>query len=402
MHYLGIDWATDKHDLCLMADDGRVLSQFEITHDMAGFSKLYELLKTLPDIRINIERSDGLLVDWLVQQGADLYITPPHVLAHRRPTRVKDDKGDAFLLAYLLRLGDPDCRPYSRQSQIVTHLRQLARAYDRALAEQRRLSNQLIYNLRQYYPVALTLFSFVRSPLTLAFLEQFPSPQDAEKITYADLEAFLREQKYTHMHRLDLIYQRLHVPMPRASVQAGYVEHVKMLIPILRTLHYQKAALIREMKKVFLTHPEADWWLSFPGTKGPLTPARLLAWIGDDRNRFPTAASLQAVAGTVPITRRSGKSKSVEFRHNCSHPLRSAADDLARQSLRHSGWAKAYLQQQLGKGHSTPRAYRALANRWMKILWTLWQRGERYDEAVHVANRSRQGLPAIVPLAEAV
>src|SRR5690606_13752092 len=105
--------------------------------------------------------------------------------------------------------------------------------------------------------------------------------------------------------------------------------------------------------------------------------------------------SLQAVAGTVPITRRSGKSKSVEFRHNCSHPLRSAADDLARQSLRHSGWSKAYLQQQLGKVHSTPRAYRALANRWMKILWTLWQRGERYDEAVHVANRSRQGGAAI-------
>lgn len=402
MHYLGIDWATEKHDLCLMADDGRVLSHFDITHDMAGFSKLYELLKTLPDIRINIERSDGLLVDWLVQQGVDLYITPPHVLAHRRPTRVKDDKGDAFLLAHLLRLCDPDCRPYSRQSQIVTHLKQLARAYDRALIEQRRLSNQLIYNLRQYYPVALTLFSFIRSPITLAFLAQFPTPQDAEKITCADLEAFLHSQRYRHKNRIDGIYQRLQVPMPRASVQTGYVQHVKMLVPILQTLHHQKAALIREIKKVFSTHPEAAWWLSFPGTKGPLTPARLLAWIGDDRSRFPTAASLQAVAGTVPITRRSGKSKSVEFRHNCSHPLRNVADDLARQSLRHSGWARAYLQQQLEKGHSAPRAYRALANRWMKIIWTLWQRGESYDEAVHVANRSRQGLPVKPQLAKAV
>ena len=110
MHYLGIDWATDKHDLCLMADDGRVLSEFQIKHDMAGFNQLNELLKTLPDVQINIERSDGLLVDWLVQQGYVLYITPPHILAHRRPTRVKDDKGDAFLLAYLLRLKDPDCR----------------------------------------------------------------------------------------------------------------------------------------------------------------------------------------------------------------------------------------------------------------------------------------------------
>lgn len=401
MHYLGIDWATDKHDLCLTTKEGHILSQFTITHDMAGFNQLHDLFQALPDIRINIERSDGLLVDWLVQQGADLYITPPHVLAHRRPTRVKDDKGDAFLLAYLLRLGDTDCRPYSQQSQIVTHLKQLIRAYDRALAEQRRLSNQLIYNLRQYYPVALTLFSFVRSPLTLAFIEQFPTPQDAEKITYADMEAFLRRQHYAHIEkRLDLIYQRLQVPMPHASVQVGYVEHVRMLIPILRTLHVQKRTLIKEIRRVFATHPEAAWWRSFPGTKGPLTPARLLAWIGDDRSRFPTADTLQAVAGTVPVTRRSGKSKTVEFRHNCLHPLRNVADDLARQSLRHSGWAKAYLQQQLDRGHTTPRAYRALANRWMKIIWTLWQRRELYDEAVHVKNRSRKGQP--IRLAEAV
>lgn len=393
MHYLGIDWATDKHDLCLMAPDGRVLSQFEITHDMAGFAKLHTLLKTLPDLRINIERSDGLLVDWLIQQGYDLYITPPHVLAHRRPTRVKDDKGDAFLLAYLLRLADPDCRPYNRQTHIVTHLRQLVRAYDRALAEQRRLTNQLTYNLRQYYPMALTLFTFTRSPLTLAFIEQCPTPQQAESLTYADLEAFLRTQRYTYMSRLDGIYQRLRVPMPHASVQDGYVEHVKMLVPLLRLLHIQKRTLIKQIQAVFLSHPEAQWWLSFPGTKGPLTPARLLAWIGDDRRRFPTAAALQAVAGTVPVTRRSGKSKTVEFRNNCSHTLRSAADDLARQSLRHSGWSKAYLQQQLDRGHSSPRAYRALANRWMKIIWSLWQRREVYDEATHVANRSHQGRP---------
>ena len=391
MHYLGIDWATDKHDLCLMAEDGVVLSQFEIRHDMAGFNNLHQILQALPDVRINIERADGLLVDWLVQQDYDLYITPPHILAHRRPTRVKDDKGDAFLLAYLLRLQDPDCRRYNRQSQIVTHLKQLARAYDRALAEQRRLSNQLIYNLRQYYPVALTLFTQAHSLISLAFLEQHPTPQDADPITYHDLEQFLRGQRYSHMKRLDLLYQRLRVPMPRASVQTGYVEHVKMLIPLLRMLHHQKQALIKAMTKVFRSHPEAEWWLTFPGTKGPLTPARLLAWIGDDRSRFPTAASLQAVAGTVPVTRRSGKTKVVEFRTGCSHPLRSVADDLARQSCRHSGWAQAYFQQQLDKGHSAARAYRALANRWMKIVWTLWQRREVYDEARHVANRSRKG-----------
>lgn len=400
MHYLGIDWATEKHDLCLLAPDGRTLSQFEIAHDLAGFHRLRDLLQTIPDVRINIERSDGLLVDWLVQQGCDLYITPPHILAHRRPTRVKDDKGDAYLLAYLLRIEDRECRPYSHQSPTVTHLRQLARAYEQALAEQQRLGNQLIYDLRQYYPVALTLFAHVHSLIALAFLEQYPTPEAAAKLSYDDFRDFLHGRHYTHIHkRLDLLYSRLQVPMPRASVQIGHVEHVKMLIPILRTLFRQKQTLTKAMTEVFLTHPEADWWQAFPGTKGPLTPARLLAWIGDDRLRFPTAELLQALAGTVPVTRRSGKSKSVEFRTACSHPLRSAADDLARQSVRHSGWALAYFRQQIDRGHSTTRAYRALANRWMKILWTLWQRRERYDEGKHVANRSRKGQSAALQVA---
>jgi len=400
MHYLGIDWATDKHDICLMADDGTILSQFEITHNMKGFRQLHHLLENLPDVRINIERSDGLLVDWLVQQNYDLFITPPNVLAHRRPTRVKDDKGDAFLLAYLLRLQDLDCRPYSHQSQIVTHLKQLVRAYDHTLNEQRRLNNQLIYNLRQYYPLALTLFTQSYSLILLAFLEQYPTPQEAAQITYFDLETFLRSQKYSHIKRLDLLYKRLKVPMPEASVQDGYVEHIKVLIPLMQMLYRQKADLIKQITQVFRSHPEAEWWLTFPGTRGPLTPARLLAWIGDNRGRFPTAEVLQATAGTVPITRRSGKSLSVEFRNGCSHPLRNVADDLARQSLRHSGWARAYYQQQLDRGHSAARSYRALANRWMKIVWTLWQRRETYDEAKHVANRSRKGMQLL--LADAI
>ena len=401
MHYLGIDWATEKHDLCLMADDGRVLSQFVISHDMKGFSELHAVLQVLPDVQVNIERADGLLVDWLVQQGYELYITPPHVLAYRRPTRVKDDKGDAFLLAYLLRLGDPDCRPYNAQSEIVMHLKQLARTYDRVVREQRRLSNQMIMSLQQYYPVVLTLFTKVNTLISLAFLEKYPSPKDAEALTYDELEQFFHEQRYTHGRKQrDLIYERLQASMPHATVEAGYIAHVQLLIPLLRTLHHQKQNLIKQIQQVFKSHPEADWWLSFPGTKGPLTAALMLAWIGDARSRFPTANALQAFAGTVPVTRRSGKSRSVQFRKACSHPMRRTADNFARQTRRHSGWARAYYQQQLNSGKSRARSNRDLANRWLKIVWTLWQRGECYNEATHVANRSRQGQLSV--LAEAV
>lgn len=396
MHYLGIDWAKDKHDLCLLADDGRILSQLVITHDLEGFHKLHELLDKLPDVQINIESSEGLLIDWLAQQPWQLYITPTTTLASRRPTRVKDDKGDAYLLAHLLRLGEPDCRPYTQQSHLVVQLRQLVRSYDRALKEQRRFGNQLTQTLRLYYPVALKLFSRPYYLINLAFLEQFPDPEQAHHLTRDEVEQFLRSQHYNNMDRLDEIYQQLQVVQPRATIYAGHIDFVNMLIPVLRMLHHRKYKLQQQIPRLFDQHPDATWWRSFPGLNGALTPARLLAWIGDDRTRFEDAKALRAYAGTVPVTRRSGKQTYVEFRRHCQKALRSAVDDFAMQSMKHSGWARAYVTEQLARGHQKPRAYRALGNRWLGIVWKLWQTGAPYDEAVHVANRSRRGQIAAI------
>lgn len=123
-----------------------------------------------------------------------------------------------------------------------------------------------------------------------------------------------------------------------------------------------------------------------------LTAAQLLSHFGDNREQFPSYQILQATAGTVPITRRSGKQQMVEFRRACSHSLRDTMMNMAKNSTRKSGWARSYYHDQLARGHSQSRAYRALANRWLKIIWTLWQRREGYNEAVHIANRPRRGL----------
>ena len=91
----------------------------------------------------------------------------------------------------------------------------------------------------------------------------------------------------------------------------------------------------------------------------------------DERTRFPNVNVLQTTAGTVPVTRRSGKSKSVEFRSACSHKIRKAVDDLSRQSVKKSNWARAYYNAQIEQGHGATRAYRALGNRWPSIIWKL-------------------------------
>jgi transposase len=400
MYFLGVDWATEKHDVCLMAEDGVVLSEFIISNDMAGFEKLHQVLLTADRVKVNIERTDGLLVEWLMAAGYAVYMTPPNILAHRRPRRSKDDRGDAYLLASLLRTGDGDVRLIAQQSTTVQHLRQLVSTYDMVLHQQRQLANRLIHALRQYYPVTLQVFRVPTSLVCLTFLDAYPTPARARALNMTEFEAFLRKQHYTHLaQQLPRMYALLQAPAPVARVVDGLVTQVRILVPILVTLHKERSRLTKAMVALFNTHPDAALWRSIPGATGPLTSARLLAWIGDDRSRFSSSQILQATAGTAPITRRSGKSHTVEFRRACSHPLRKTLDDLARQSIKHSGWANGYFHNQLARGHDRPRAFRALANRWARVIWKLWQHHLMYDEAVHLAHRAHKGQPSPLKVA---
>lgn len=396
MYFIGIDWSDEKHDLCILAENGDVHSEFEITNDRRGFDILRKRLERLKQpFRLNIERTDGLLVDWLIRNGHALYHTPPVAMHHRRPRRSKTDKGDAYLLAQLLRVGDPECRPMARRSHLVEHLRQLLRAYDTTVQEQRRYANRLGHLLKQYYPAALKAFCQPHRLIALSFLERYPTPQAAQQATLDDLRQFLRAEKYGSKN-LELkaheLYELFQAPAAQAEVQDGLVIHVKILIPLLRHLYRNRRDLERQVIQNFHGHPDAAWWLTIPGSQA-LTAARMLAWIGDDRGRFPNVSILQATAGTVPVTRRSGKSKTVEFRTACSHKLRKAVDDLARQSVRKSKWARSYYDAQIERGHSSTQAHRALGNRWLSIIWKLWQTSTRYNEQVHLANRTLKEQP---------
>lgn len=391
MHYVGIDWADGSHQVAIVIDDGKCISEFAITEDILALEGLCQQLKMLVPVRINIERPDGLLVDWLIQQGFTVFFTPPRIAARRRPHSSKNDRSDARLLAHLLRMQDQDCRIIQRSSHSVMVLGQLLQAYEQLQRQQVRTSNQLRQILKQYYPTMLRLFSSVKTNIALAFLQEYPTPQAAQSLSHGDLETFLRAQGYNRMSRLAHIYQTIQIPQPSASAWEGAVHHVQALVPVLQTLNQQLSNLKRSIRVTFNKHPEASWWKALPGA-GELTAPRLLAYIGDNRATFPSAEVLQARAGTVPVTRQSGKVKSVRFRWACNKALRKTMMDLAHHSLSQSGWAASYHYDQRQRGHNEQRATRALANRWARIIWTLWQRGEPYNEAIHVANRSKKGL----------
>ena len=265
MHYVGIDIAVEKHDVCLMDEDGRVLTEFTISNDCEGYEKLRQALEGLEGPVLNVERPNGLLVEWLALQSYCVFVTPPLLVAHRRGRRSKDDRGDAYLLAQLLRMKDPDCRPLARQSSIVQHLVRLVKAYEDVLQEQRREEVRLIWTLRHYYPAANKAFRRKDSKTFLAFLEAYPTANAARKLSREDLESFLRKQRSYTGARVAKLYDTFQTPSPPVAMEQGYAEEVLMLVPRLRLLN-SAASAVRPAHRRGLQHT--------PGSRLVAQPAR--------------------------------------------------------------------------------------------------------------------------------
>ncbi len=145
------------------------------------------------------------------------------------------------------------------------------------------------------------------------------------------------------------------------------------------------------LEQLFHQHPDAPLFDARPGA-GPLLAPAWLAKFGDHRDRFPAAAAVQALAGTCPVTVPSGKRQLVKFRHGCDKEFRRIAQQFALASLTPSGWASAYWQEIRPHCDSDSHASRILANRWLAIIWKLWQTRQPYDEAYHLQQRARRRM----------
>ncbi len=144
-----------------------------------------------------------------------------------------------------------------------------------------------------------------------------------------------------------------------------------------------RSECLARLGKLFLLHPDYEIYDSLPKAGALLAPA-LLAKLGDDRARYPTPAVLKAVAGTCPVTDRSGKHLRIYFRTACDHEFRQIVQQWARLSLDSSPWAATYYRSVRPHCKTESDAIRRLANRWLEILWRLWMDRKPYDEAFHL------------------
>ena len=396
-HFAALDWARDHHDVVVVDQAGTVVCELRFEHTAEGWQTLRETLRPFAPLAIAVETRNGLAVEQLL--AADYTVYPVSPLSAQRyrerksPTGVKDDRRDAWSLADALRLDGHGWKALGQEDPVLAELRLLTRDEVVLIEQRTALINQLQSALHDYYPTALAAFSDWTRPGAWAFVETFPTPHDLVRAGPKRWQRFLHENKIwreaTEERRLELFRRAEQLQGSPATVAAKSLLATS-LVKMLRVLETQLEAYRARIEACFARHPDHDLFGSLPGAGGKLAP-RLLAEIGDERTRFETAEGLQAYAGTAPLTIKSGQIEKHRIRFACAPNLRSAVHLWVDHSRKRCAWAQAYYQAHRAKGQTHACALRCLGQRWLKILWKMWQTHTPYDEALHTRNQLQHG-----------
>jgi transposase len=386
-----VDWAKDEHAVCVLDEGGMRVSERRFAHDERGLAKLCRSLVVSGVGCVAIERPEGVLVERLLEAGLTVLAIHPNQLKAARPrfraAGGKSDAFDAFCLAELARTDHHRFRALVPDSDETKALRALTRAREDLLRTRVTLANQLRAELEAFWPGAAAIFADVDSPIALAFLERYPSPQDARSLGQKRLCGFLARHGYCGRRPVPVLLARLReAPVGKAgeleaearrAVVLALVAALKPLVEQIKLLSSQIAGAVR-------AHPDGEIFLSlFRGPKSTLTAARLLAEIGDCRGRYPNAEAMAADAGMSPVAVESGRRKVAAFRRACDKRLRDAVSILADTTRHHHPWAREVYRRARERGCDHPHAIRVLGRAWVRVVWRMWQDGLPYDPARH-------------------
>lgn len=390
--FAGLDWGGEKHAVCVVDEGGTVVARFEVAHDaegLAGMLKRLAKLVTCAELPIAIERPTGLVVDSLVAAGHPVVPIHPNVVKACRPryraAGGKNDLGDAYLLADVLRTDGHRFRRLAPQSDSIKALRALVRTRDDLVAERVSLANQLRSLLESFWPGAACIFKAVDSPIALAFVQRYPTPKSAAKLGERRLATFLAQEQYSGRRPVAELLQRLRsapTGLAAGREQEAKGELVKALARVLETLVGQLAKLSSRIEHEVAQLVDGRIVMSFPRA-GKINAAQILAELGDVRERFQTEEQLAAEAGVCPVTYESGKSRGVAFRWACNHRLRAAITLWADNTRHASPWAADVYARARARGCDHPHAIRILARAWVRVLWRAWTARTLYEPLQH-------------------
>lgn len=392
--YVGVDWASEEHAICVLGVDGRKKTSFSIAHSRDGLADLVKRLARLGPagrVPVGIERPDGRLVDALLAAGYPVVAVSPNAIKAWREGEVvsgaKDDPGDAEVIAEYLRLRSHKLAVLAPFSEQTRALRAVVRARDDLVEQRVAAHNQLEACLDAFWPGAKAVFADICSEIALAFLERYPTPGSARGLGEKRMAAFLARHRYSGRRSAAELIERLRAapagisdgPEARArgDAVAGYVTVIGAQNISIKSLDRSIAAHLGE-------HPDGEVFTSLPRS-GRINAAQMLAQWGDCRQAYDHPDAVAALAGVTPVTKASGKHQTVGFRWACDKRFRQAMVTFADNSRHASPWAADIYQRARARGCDHPHAIRILARAWIRVIWRCWHDHIAYDPTNHGA-----------------
>jgi len=396
--YVGIDWASQYHQVCVVDPTGQRLGEWQVAHSGVGLAQLVDdLTCRVSDparVAVAIEVPRGAIVDTLLERGCHVFALNPKQLDRFRDRHTvagaKDDRRDAFVLADALRTDQRAFRRLAVEAPVVIQLREMSRLHGDLVEEHSRLTNRLREQLWRFYPQALILCPAADEPWLWALLQKAPTPAQGQRLTRGALAAVLARHRLRRITAADLLGA---LRVPALQVAPGTVEaaseHIGLLVPRLELVHEQLTRCERRLDALLEAAAHADEderrehrdvtiLRSLPGV-GRVVAATMLA----EASR-PLAArdyqTLRTHSGVAPVTRQSGKVRQVLMRRSCNPRLRAAVFHWARNSIRLDARSRAHYDQ-LRQRHGHARALRGVADRLLGLLIAMLTTRSLYDSA---------------------
>ena len=403
--FVALDWGDQQHAFALEDAASGERQKGVLSHTpeavQAWAAELIARFGPAP-IAVCLEQSRGALVSMLLQfENFVLYPVPPQAAAKLRQafysSGAKDDPRDAELLLDILQHHRRHLRPLTPDTTEIRKLQLLVADRRDLVEEKTRHKNRLSDRLKQYYPQVLQWFDDLDAPVALDFLERWPTLAAAQQARPAALRKFFDKHGCHNRQRNERRIAGIGQALPLTSDEAVCEPARAMVLTLaglLRQLRQGIAVVQKKIEELTAAHEDFALFEGLPGAGAALAP-RLLAAFGSRRERFGSAQEVQTTSGIAPVRNQSGKRECVHVRWACPKFLRQTFHEFAAFSVRQSVWAGAFYEQKREQGKDHHAAVRALAFKWIRILYRCWQDSKPYEESRYLAALRRRGSPLV-------
>jgi transposase len=398
---VGLDWGDTRHAVQLQGVDGGAVESLDLEQKPdvlhAWVAQLRQRFHGRP-VGIAVEQRKGAVMHALMAYDfLVLFPINPKALARYREafrtSGAKDDPTDAGLLLDLLRKHRDQLRAWRPDTVEARTLQALCEQRRKLVNHRVALTNRITSLLKQYFPQALDWVGDVASLQGCDFLAKWPALAAVQRARPLTVRTFYQQHNCRKAAVIDERLRQIASACPLTRDPA-IVDPLSLAV---QTYAAQLRGVIEAVKafdariaEVFAHHPDQALFDSFPGA-GPVCAPRLAAAFGTDRSRWESASALQSHAGIAPVTERSGKALWIHHRLACPKFVKQTFHEFADQSIRFSTWARAYYDQQRGRGNDHHAALRALAYKWIRILFRCWKDRTPYDDATYLDALRRHG-----------